>query len=33
MEMNSGFPIVRMGNIAMIPGEAIPTDMGDIEAF
>lgn len=26
-------PIVRMGNIAMIPNEPIPTDLGDIEAY
>ena len=26
-------PVVRMGNIAMIPGESIPTSIGDIEAY
>ena len=26
-------PIVRMGNIAMIPSEPIPTDLGSIEAY
>jgi len=26
-------PIVRMGNIAMIPDELIPTDLGSIEAY
>lgn len=26
-------PIVRMGNIAMMPDEVIPTELGDIEAY
>jgi len=26
-------PVVRMGNIAMIPEEPVPTGMGDIEAY
>lgn len=26
-------PIVRMGNLAMIPTETIPTDFGDVEAY
>jgi hypothetical protein len=26
-------PIVRMGNIAMMPDETIPTDLGNIEAY
>jgi hypothetical protein len=26
-------PIVRMGNIAMMPNEPVPTDLGDIDAY
>jgi hypothetical protein len=30
---NRNLPIVRMGNIAMVPDEAIPTESGNIEAY
>jgi len=31
--LQRNLPIVRMGNIAMIPGESVPTSIGDIEAY
>jgi hypothetical protein len=31
--LERNLPIVRMGNIAMIPGESVTTSLGDIEAY